>query len=769
MRIKEFSVVHYGPLRDSGRVYLSNFNLFFGSNEKGKTLTIDALLRMLFGKTIKEKDFKGIDRVEEWPTGYVILETREGKEIKLPQKGVSGGISGIAASDCRNIFFIRDSDLSIDKEGEFYIEVTDKLTGLKTKEISKIKENLRKIGQITQSGIYIDTKEEKIKTRIENARGLIKNIDDLLKSAQEEGFSEFEEESARLIEKMEEILQDIESIENARKREKYQAGERALNIVKESLKKVKHLEIYNQDDEQLWRDCEKDLIRYKEEREGYLLELKGKEGELARINKELKEKEEEFRILDDRKRKIDEEVRPELNNYNERKAAGGDHKQKRVYAQTGILSTILLIISLFPVFYIKPSSLVFYILIFLFLFSTVLLWMLVFIFIKREYSMAVSFKRINLSLSRFGLDAENIEGVNLNIHNFMDKHSNRYENIREITRRADKIKADIERLREDIQKSEGKIKESEEALAQLRRKSKEEKLDDYKEKLVLKKGYEASLREELNGLDKIFGSKGESLGENMEYWDRQIKELEPFRNKAKGLQYSEKAVSDLKDHRDLCNRRLEEIGERLRSFNKDMDVIEKEANKAIGAEYLFCKTLVDLDATKGRLMAFIKEKEENRDTALRNIGIFNEIEAEEKERIIELFGKESPVSVHFSRITLGLYKEVSFNQSAGKVEVIRRDGLRLGAEKLSGGACDQLYLSIRLALGEKLLKGEKGFFIMDDPFVKADFERLKAQIEVLLEISSYGWQIIYFSAKDEVKAVLENNIKKGIVNCIDFH
>jgi hypothetical protein len=91
-----------------------------------------------------------------------------------------------------------------------------------------------------------------------------------------------------------------------------------------------------------------------------------------------------------------------------------------------------------------------------------------------------------------------------------------------------------------------------------------------------------------------------------------------------------------------------------------------------------------------------------------------------------------------------------FNLFFGRNE----DGKILEAEKLSGGAYDQLYLSIRLALGEKLLKGKKGFFIMDDPFVKADSDRLKRQIEMLWRIKDLGWQILYFSAKGEIKDIL---------------
>jgi uncharacterized protein YhaN len=49
---------------------------------------------------------------------------------------------------------------------------------------------------------------------------------------------------------------------------------------------------------------------------------------------------------------------------------------------------------------------------------------------------------------------------------------------------------------------------------------------------------------------------------------------------------------------------------------------------------------------------------------------------------------------------------------------------------------------------------------LDDPFVKSDTKRLAKQLGMLLDLSRQGWQVLYFSAKDEVKALLEPAIKK---------
>ena len=48
MRIKRVRIDHYGPLSGIQERHFSGFTLVYGSNERGKTLFIDAILRLLF-------------------------------------------------------------------------------------------------------------------------------------------------------------------------------------------------------------------------------------------------------------------------------------------------------------------------------------------------------------------------------------------------------------------------------------------------------------------------------------------------------------------------------------------------------------------------------------------------------------------------------------------------------------------------------------------------------------------------------------------------
>jgi exonuclease SbcC len=219
MRIKELFIKRYGPLQGISYALDHPFTLLTGNNEEGKTLTIDALVKLLLGRNVRDFGHL-IDRVEESPEGYCVIEADDGKEIKLPEKGDLTKIAAVTASECRNIFIIRDSDLSIAHESEFYTTVTNRLTGLRTEEILQIKEALREIGRITPGGIFRDIKDEALKTRIESAQDLLGHIEGLAQEMSEGKFDELEQEAVTLQEESEGVRREGEHLEDARKREK---------------------------------------------------------------------------------------------------------------------------------------------------------------------------------------------------------------------------------------------------------------------------------------------------------------------------------------------------------------------------------------------------------------------------------------------------------------------------------------------------------------------------------------------------------------------
>ncbi len=783
MRIREFSIRRYGPLPDIGRILLGNFSLFFGKNEDGKTLTIDGLIKMLFrGKT---RVFEKIDRVDEDPDGYLVLEDDGGKEIKFPQKGKIEDITGLSSSDCRNVFIIRDSDLSIAEESIFYRDVTDRLTGLRTKEISFVNKELQKLGILTRADSSAELSDDKsffgdlrIKTRVKGAAALIKKIEKLRKEIKAENFDRVEEEILKIRESLEVLEQKLSRLEDTRKRKRYEEGKAALETILSSSKELEGLEVYNEKDKELYRDCERDMEIYKKEREKLKTELDEKKKELREKKEKWKEKERELQVLKGRKKKIDEEIKPEINSYQKmREDLAGKEAKNKFFALMAMIFAVLLAISILGIIisnknyfteYIRPQGL-FYGLAIVFSILTGASGVFRFLFERKKAALVRMFEKIKFNTSKFRLDSTDIQKILLNIQNFSDDFSKKEDEAGEISGEKRFLEEEIKGIQEErLPEIETKIREAKKRRDEIKLKAEVETIKEYNEKLRLKQRKKKLRDEQITLLESHFGSGGKELGKKLSYWQKEIGEFEEFKNKAKEIEYSEKVVSELKKRKEGLLAKEEKIKGKMAGFREELREIERKANETLRLEedYLYCTTSIELNAAQNKLKDFIEEIESKKDNVLEVMKIFEEIRAEEEKKVSDLFGKEARVSEYFYRITDGIYKEVEYSEEK-KIQVRLKNGDVLDADKLSGGAYDQLYLSIRLALGEKLLKGGKGFFIMDDPFIKADRRRLAKQMDILKKISDSGWQILYFTAKDEVKDLLKEDVENGKVSYIE--
>jgi uncharacterized protein YhaN len=153
--------------------------------------------------------------------------------------------------------------------------------------------------------------------------------------------------------------------------------------------------------------------------------------------------------------------------------------------------------------------------------------------------------------------------------------------------------------------------------------------------------------------------------------------------------------------------------------------------------------------------------EEDRRVARLTQDIFEEIEGDERKKITDLFGSGNPVTKLFEEVTGGAYSEVVLDPGSSRIGIRRAGGSIVESDKLSLGTFDQLYMSIRLALAEELLQGETGFFIMDDPFIRSDPNRVRRQFDILSDIAARGWQVLYFTAKGEIRDLAGERERKN--------
>ncbi len=754
MRINEFRITRYGqPLADTGKVLLQDFNLVSGENEDCKTLTIDALVKMMLGKTAK--DFDNIDRVDETPQGYMLINDNTGKEFVIPEKGNNlTKITGLTASECRSIFVIRNSDLNIGSPG-FYIEVADKLVGLRTSDLVSIKERLREIAKITPKDSFTN-QDGQLKSRLDSCSSLLETIDSLLEEAKSYDVDKLEVENVHLSDELSRIQQEAELLESARKREKYEKGISALSKLETSKQAYSKVETFDERDEQTWRDAARDIETLEGQKTGLATEINKLKEDLSSVTTDLESKKAHFTAFQTAKKRIDEEIRPELRVYAEKRI------EKVKQNANGRLITGLCTFSSAMVFVstigLILGSFIFAYILGLFGAVAAASWFLKYRFNENSSRINQLFEGIRFKAAPLNLDDSTAEGILLKIQRFEDQYQIKTLEIEELARKTsglqsrlqDFVEVKIPSLNEQISSLTSKIDV-------IKSKSKLQSLKAYSENLQAKKELEKAMREQEKVLESHYQRIGRTLEENILNWKTQISELEPFKDKASGTSFDEKQIEALKARQNKVNTRRTEIGQKLAGFKQQMNGIETQANDILRSEdHARCEIFPDLLTVRKRITAFFDHAQTTRNRVLLSLDIFGEIEKEETNKVADLFGEKSSISKYFEEITGGAYKKVFLGTNSG-IEVERSNGDRLDVKKLSAGTYDQLYLCIRIALGEKLLKVNKGFFIFDDPFIKSDTKRLKNQMEMLRRISDIGWQVVYFTAKDEVREALREN------------
>jgi len=768
MKIKEISIREYGPLPDLGRLSLNDFNLFYGKNESGKTLTIDALIKLLSGKSIEQ--FESINRVDGKPEGYIIIRDDNNNDIKIKDKKTIENIIDISSNEFFNLFIIRDSDLSIHKESDFFNSITDHLLGLRINDIKRINDNLRDIGKLTPTGKFRNRGEEKLDERITEARGCISMVDIICEKIDEEHYDELEAEVMNKKDEIGNLEKDITNYEDARKRELYEKGFAAFNILTDNNKKIGDLEVYNEKDKQMWRDTENKLKIHSEEKDEIFSKLHiNKEALVNKIN-EFKNCELEFRIPYKNHNYYEEDIKPEIITYEIKKGElAGKAEKSKFYSLIWFAFSVLFGISLIGG--IISSNVFSYIL--AFVFAGV---MAVFIIYNLQYVREKAWldgfiERIKLKLTKLGLEGGNFKEIAINIQKFDEKYTLAKEELDDLKSSVEKIREKIKNLKnEQLPERIKKLENDEKIINNIKRDSKVDSIQEYDENLNLKVQYEKIIENQKAILKNLFSFINEIDEKNILHWDNEIKKFELYKEKGKGLEYNEDTISSLKEKKIKLEEQLTGKTSMMEQVKKELMEIERKANLILQYkdDYLHCNTSNDLENIKKRLISFLDENSSRREFILEIIEIFGEIENKEREKISKLLSKKSSLPEYFNEITEGIYEDVTFEMDTGKIKVKRKDGELFEVEQLSGGTYDQLYFAIRIALGEQLLKDKTGFFILDDPFIKADSERLDKQINLLKKLSELGWQILYFTSKTEILDKLREDINNENINYIQL-
>lgn len=649
MRIKEVNIQRYGILRPFHAEFHRNVSIIFGPGGSGKTLIIDAILRMLLGrdgsKFIRHKE------VDETPTGYLVVE-REGKEFKLGDKNRLSDIPGLklAPTELKNIFVIEDADLDISDEDEFYGRVTDKLIGVRTGDIGRIKDELLVRGRLTPRLELLDKQPHKVRTKLNSAKKVRDSVREYVNKARSEGADKLEKEKLDLRWSLKRSKETIELLEKAKKKSEFDRVEDALDEAKRNLQALAEFPDKN--------------------------ETSPLQGRLSNFRE-------------------DEGKRPRF----EREIRSWKERSKYLLPSTVVAFTLVVVFGFGLVSMILP-----FILLVTFLVS-----------LYKELQCDRGLARLETTRRLCVKDAHKIIGTRV-----------------------------------------ATVEEAEEEIARIEKEREEKEAMFNQQKGILAKDLHIDERD-----PRRFMQKAE------EGLTRLRQKIDP----STLVEYDKDKLEEASARQESERRRLEEIENQLQKHQEVIRGFSDDAQRLPFTDEFSdfsldfqITNLWSLDELVRWLGQYIERIEKDAELSIEAYKIFEELESREKAKSEELFGKRNLASKMFRRVTAGMFQEVKYDSSSRAILVRRSHGRKLQkASGLSRGEWTQLYAAIRMAIGQELLKGEKGFFIVEEPFVHADSERLLNQFDMLRRLSKTGWQTIYFTAKDEIKVGLPKQMDVDII------
>lgn len=240
MNLSKVWIQRYGPLQVDLE-FDDDIHLIHGPNESGKTLLVEALLKILAGSSAVPDA-----RIDENPEGYAILDDG-GEEQKLDSDQTlveyyqEAYNYEITPAELRNIFVIQDADLRIDAEDTFYERVTDRITGIRTQDIRLVMEELRTEGRLTPANLNISSAAayNDAGEQIEAARDLKAEIEAYLEEHDELEAVESEVLEAKL--RKRELQEEEATLEKAQEKRAYETLVESAESMRAGLEELAQL------------------------------------------------------------------------------------------------------------------------------------------------------------------------------------------------------------------------------------------------------------------------------------------------------------------------------------------------------------------------------------------------------------------------------------------------------------------------------------------------------------------------------------------------
>ncbi len=727
MNIREIVVNHYGPLRDVELKLKQGLQIIFGPNESGKTLLIDAALKMMLGASLK--DFEHIDRVPGLPTGRMVMQWQN-KELVLDGNTTLSSETDMDPGHLRNIFVVRNKDVQIAREVDYFRRLNDQLTGVETLRLERMRTLVQQAGKLTNPSsnarISNTQGDNKLAGRVDEAKQLADEIKQYSEMAREQQLDMLELD---LEQQKKELTDTEQAMDRQREAQQHHRYQQIVELAEKhqqldsQLEKMKHFSTA----------AERDLLSLENRQQGIKQEIAGTQQELKQerkkrdnLNSELDQARVQQGVLDSKVQQGQKLL---------------DSSKKSAFDLKPWLVAVLLAAAVGLAWLSVPTSQVVLAVAggVLAILTAVLLALAL---IRRGGEARFVQQAIALGFS--GKTQKEITDL---LAQMAEEQLVNDEKIRQLEFRI-RQQADLCQRLEDtlIRRRE----QANEMLQQLNRELQTAGVQDSQE--FFSKVEEAGIIR--NQLQHTETRLEEVLGPlpSQQSWQQLVNQLDV---PPAGEEYVPGQLEKLEQKKEQLQQQREELREQLAQHTRQLDSfcsaarelqVEQELDREVPRH---CTGLDMLDYIAQLLKEFINTVEQRYHAACQAIAVLEEIEQEEEAKMGQLLGPDKPVQQLFADISGGRYTGVSLNEDL-KITVTRKDQVELPATHLSQGTFDQLYLALRLSLAQDILQKEQGFLLLDDAFLCADDQRRTRLLDILSQLAEKNWQIIYFTMDQQL-------------------
>lgn len=764
MRLLTAEVDRYGPLYDCRPPCRDGITVVSGPNEAGKTLYLEALLQLLEPAVADVMD-PG-PRVETPPAGRVVVEHR-GEHFECDGSTTLCSVTPIEPAHLPSVFVVRDGDLRLPGERAYYASLVETLGDVHTTEIERISSALKDRGRLTDARLQVssDRSHDSAGEVLTDAADLASDVREYVERITEEGTDELSVRRLETKRRLREVDRRLDDLAEAKVAAEYERLSSHLETYRSTSRRLDGLEAFDRETLEGLRDLRRDIERDREDLDRLDEEIRDGEAaveEASTALEALTDRRDEYQ----RREPAVEDARAALEAFRARgEAAVGAERHLAVSRPATVAA--LLAAGVSGAAGASAGSLAAVGVGAALLVAAVVAGVVH----RRADSRLTAVERAREAAVRAardaGFDVETVSEVAVAIERFDRERGTVRQRVAEREQRLQAARATLRDRRAERADVAERRRDREEELRRRLEAAGVDGIEDYRATVEDREALEPDRRAARQSLVDRLGEP-DADDPAAAAWSRALEDLvgDVDLDAVDPDSYDSRARERLETERERLESDLDALGERLDDHDARLDEFDRRARGLATEPFvgrrveLEARSRAGLERLADALDEVVERIERDAELSRKALELFDRIAAREEQKLAELFQPDGPASRTLELVTQGRYTQVAYDPDAHELGVERRDGRSLGPAALSQATRDQLYFASRVSLAQQLLGATPGFLLLDDPFLAADPVRLTRGFEALRALADDGWQIVYLTAKREVR--------EGMVEAFDL-